>query len=39
VGFFKKIKHTEFAKSDSKIFSPLCLSIGVIGVLIQFISM
>ncbi len=38
VGFFKKIKNTEFAKSDSKIFSPLCLIIGIIGILIQFIS-
>ena len=35
VGFFKRIKHTEFAKADSKIFSPLCLGIGVIGILIQ----
>lgn len=34
VGFFKKIKNTEFAKADSKIFSPLCLGIGVIGILI-----
>ncbi len=38
VGFFKKIKHTEFAKSDSKLFSPLCLTIGIIGILIQLIS-
>ncbi len=38
VGFFKKIKNTEFAKADSKIFSPLCLIIGIIGIVIQFIS-
>ena len=38
VGFFKKIKHTEFAISDSKIFSPLCLSMGIIGILIQIMS-
>ncbi len=38
VGFFKKIKNTEFAKADSKIFSPLCLGIGVIGVLIQLMK-
>jgi len=38
VGFFKKIKNTEFAKADSKIFSPLCLIIGVIGIAIQLIS-
>ena len=34
VGFFKKIKSTEFAKADSKIFSPLCLGIGVMGILL-----
>ncbi|EZH74282.1 hypothetical protein ATO12_15565 [Aquimarina atlantica] len=38
VGFFKKIKNTEFSKADSKIFSPLCLVIGVIGILIQLIK-
>ena len=37
VGFFKKIKNTEFAKADSKIFSPLCLTIGVIGIVIQLL--
>ena len=31
VGFFKKIKHTEFAKADTKLFSPLCLGIGILG--------
>lgn len=35
VGLFKKIKHTEFAKADSKWFVPLCITIGIIGVLIQ----
>lgn len=34
VGFFKKIKQTEFAKVDSKIFSPLCLVIGILGLII-----
>jgi len=38
VGFFKKVKHTEFAQSDSKIFSPLCLIIGVLGIVIQLID-
>lgn len=38
VGFFKKIKNTEFAKADSKIFSPLCLGIGITGMLIQLMS-
>ena len=38
VGFFKKVKNTEFSKADSKIFSPLCLIIGIIGIVIQLIS-
>jgi len=38
VGFFKKIKETPFAKADTKIFSPLSLLIGGIGVLIQILS-
>lgn len=35
VGFFKKIKHTKFAKQDYKLFSPLSLFIGLIGLIIQ----
>ena len=38
VGFFKKIKSTNFGKADSKIFSPLCLTIGIIGILIQLMK-
>jgi len=38
VGFFKKIKDTEFAKADSKWFVPLCLTIGIFGILIQLIN-
>ncbi len=38
VGFFKKIKQTNFGKMDSKLFSPLCLTIGIIGILIQLIK-
>ena len=38
VGIFKKIKDTEFAKADSKWFVPLCLTIGLFGVLIQIIN-
>ena len=38
VGFFKKIKNTEFAKADSKIFSPLCIGVGIIGIILQFIK-
>lgn len=29
VGFFKKIKSTEFAEYDTKYFSPLCVYLGV----------
>ncbi|GAA3511571.1 hypothetical protein GCM10022393_26680 [Aquimarina addita] len=38
VGFFKKIKNTEFAKADSKWFVPLCLIIGIFGILIQIMN-
>lgn len=38
VGFFKKIKNTKFAKADSKWFSPLCLIIGIFGILIQLMD-
>jgi hypothetical protein len=38
VGFFKKIKDTEFAKADSKWFIPLCLTIGIFGILIQLMN-
>lgn len=38
VGFFKKIKHTNFAKWDTKLFSPLCLLISILGVLIIFLA-
>lgn len=38
VGFFKKIKDTEFAKADSKWFVPLCLTIGIFGILIQLVN-
>jgi hypothetical protein len=38
VGFFKKIKNTNFGKADSKLFSPLCMTIGIIGILIQLMK-
>ncbi|MCD8445685.1 DUF3995 domain-containing protein [Tenacibaculum finnmarkense] len=38
VGVFKKIKNTEFAKADSKWFIPLCLTIGILGILIQLMN-
>jgi hypothetical protein len=38
VGFFKSIKATEFARLDSKLFSPLCLIVGIIGLTIQLVK-
>jgi hypothetical protein len=38
VGFFKKVKITNFGKMDTKFYSPLCLTIGVIGYAIQLAS-
>jgi len=38
IGFFKKIKNTVFGKLDTKIFSPLCLTIGILGILIHLIK-
>ena len=34
VGFFKKEKNTGFAEADSKVYSPLCLFLGLGSVLI-----
>ncbi len=38
VGFFKSVKKTDFGKLDTKFFSPLCLVIGIFGILIQLIK-
>ena len=35
IGLFKKINDTEFAKADTWIFTPLCLIIALLGVLIH----
>lgn len=34
VGFFKKIKHTRFARNDTKFYSPLCLVIGILAIVL-----
>ncbi|MEP5612785.1 MAG: DUF3995 domain-containing protein [Cyclobacteriaceae bacterium] len=34
IGFFKKLTSTDFASRDTRLYSPLCLFIGVNGVLI-----
>lgn len=38
IGFFKRIKTTDFAKLDTKSFSPLCLAIAILGVLIEILN-
>lgn len=35
VGFFKKVTSTDFAKKDSAFYSPLCLIVGLIGILLE----
>lgn len=35
VGFFKRIKDTEFSEMDTKLYIPLCLIIGLIGILLE----
>ena len=36
VGFFKKIKTSRFAELDTKYYSPLCLLIGILSLILQF---
>jgi len=36
VGFFKKITSSEFAKYDTKYYSPLCLSLGIIFSVLSY---
>ena len=38
IGFFKRIKETEFGKLDTIFFSPLCLTIAILGFIIQLTS-
>lgn len=38
VGFFKKIKHTNFGKNDTKYFSPLCSIIGLLSIILEFLK-
>ena len=38
VGFFKKIKNTPFSQRDTKYYSPLCLLIGIMGILLELLS-
>ncbi|WP_373512520.1 DUF3995 domain-containing protein [Persicitalea sp.] len=38
VGFFKKIKQTSFGKIDTQFYSPLCLGVGFIALLLQVVN-
>ena len=35
VGFFKKIKHTPFGRLDTRYYSPLCLALAIMGVILE----
>ncbi|MBX2965855.1 MAG: DUF3995 domain-containing protein [Cyclobacteriaceae bacterium] len=35
LGFFKKIKHTKFGRNDTKYYSPLCLIIGILIIILS----
>lgn len=35
LGFFKKYKQTKFGQNDTKYYSPLCLAIGVLMLILQ----
>ncbi len=39
IGFFKKHGNTDFGKLDTRFYSPLCLLIGLIGMLVQMFRM
>ncbi|KEK19597.1 DUF3995 domain-containing protein [Bacillus gaemokensis] len=36
VGFFKKIKHSQFARYDTWFYSPLCLFFGFVYIMLLF---
>jgi hypothetical protein len=36
VGFFKKIKQTKFGQNDTKYYTPLCLLIFILAMIIEF---
>lgn len=38
IGLFKKIKQTKFAINDTKVYSPLCLFISVVSLMIFILS-
>ena len=38
VGFFKKVRKTDFGKMDTIFFSPLCLAIAILGIINQLMN-
>ena len=38
VGFFKKIRHTKFGKNDTNYYSPLCLAIGILTMILELLK-
>ena len=38
IGFFKSVKNTAFGKLDLLFFSPLCLCIAILGIVLQLIK-
>ncbi len=38
IGFFKKVKNTDFAKYDTKYYTPLCLLLSIITAICIFIN-
>ncbi|MDM5248675.1 DUF3995 domain-containing protein [Lysinibacillus sp. G4S2] len=36
VGFFKKIKHSQFARYDTWFYSPLCLFFGIVYIILLY---
>lgn len=39
IGFTKKIKDTTFARNDTRIYSPMSLTLGVISLIITVVKM
>lgn len=35
VGFFKRYKQTKFGQNDTKYYSPLCLTIGILTIILE----
>ena len=38
VGFFKRVRNTKFGKMDTKYYSPLCLFMGIFGIILDLLK-